>query len=239
MSTRRPAAVVAGASSGIGEAIARRLAADGFHVHVIARREDRLKALARAIDGTYTVADLAEPQDAPRVAAETARACGEVRLAVYAAGVLEVERIAGHSLDAWNRTIALNLTGALLFTQGILPQLRPGSRVVFLSSVTASKGAPGLAAYAASKSGVDRLAEAFAAEHEADGIGVHVLALGPVATPMLDRPGTSPFQLDSEQVADVVGYLAQLPPDVVMRDLQIRAVTKGPFARRRPGARDE
>ncbi len=68
---------------------------------------------------------------------------------------------------------------------------------------------------------------------EPRGVGVHTVSPGPVATPMLDIPETSPFQLDAEQVADVIGYLLDLPPDVVVREIDLRAVTKGPFARRR------
>jgi NAD(P)-dependent dehydrogenase (short-subunit alcohol dehydrogenase family) len=228
--TRPPLAAIAGASSGIGAAAARRLARDGFHVHVAARREPSLRALAEEIGGSCTVADLATPDGACRLAADVAALGLELTLAVYAAGVLEPAPVVGHPLDAWERTIAVNLTGGFLFARELLPQLRPGGRIVFTSSVTARKGARGLAAYAASKSGLDRLAEAIQAEHERDGIGVHVLALGPVATPMLDRPGASPFQLDPDEVADVIGYLATLPPGVVMRDVQLRAATSGPFA---------
>ena len=228
-----PLAAIVGASSGIGAATARRLAADGWRVHVTARREQPLRELAQETGATFTVADMSQEDDARRVAADLAALGGELRLAVYAAGVLEPAELAGHPLDAWERTIAVNLTGGFLFARELLPLLSAGSRVVFTSSVSARKGARGLAAYAASKSGLDRLAESLQAEHERDGIGVHVLALGPVATPMLDRPGVSPFQLDADEVADVIAYLTTLPPGVVMRDLQIRATTSGPFAQRR------
>jgi NAD(P)-dependent dehydrogenase (short-subunit alcohol dehydrogenase family) len=236
VSAAPPLAVIVGASSGIGAAAARRLAADGYRVHVVARRELPLRELAEATSATFTVADISRADDAQRVAEDVAALGGPVKLAIYAAGVLEPAELASHPLDVWERTLAVNLTGGFNFSRELLPHLDAGSRIVFLSSVTARKGARGLAAYSASKSGLDRLAEALQAEHERDGIGVHVLALGPVATPMLDRPGTSPFQLDPDDVADVIAYLAALPPDVVIRDLQIRAVTSGPFARRRDGA---
>jgi NAD(P)-dependent dehydrogenase (short-subunit alcohol dehydrogenase family) len=233
MSTPRPIALVAGASSGIGAATATRLAADGFAVHLVARSEDRLRDLAARLHGTYAIGDFADADDVQRVMADVAARFREIRLAVYAAGVLEVAEIADHPLDAWERTLAVNLTGGFLFARGLVGLLPPGSRLVFLSSLSAAKGAPGLVAYSAAKSGLERVAEAFAAEHERDGIGVHIVAPGPVATPMIDRPGASPYQLDPEQVADVIAYLAGLPPDVVMRDVTVRAVTSGPFVRRR------
>lgn len=228
-----PLAVIVGASSGIGAATARRLAGDGWRVHLVARREAPLRELAAATAATFTVADVSLADDAQRIGDAVAALGGEVRLAIYAAGVLEPSPLLTHPLAVWERTLAVNLTGGFHFAQVLLPHLGAGSRVVFLSSVSGRRGARGLAAYAASKSGLDRLAEALQAEHERDGIGVHVLQLGPVATPMLDRPGVSPFQLEPEQVADVIAYLATLPPGLVMRDLQIRAATSGPFARRR------
>ena len=68
---------------------------------------------------------------------------------------------------------------------------------------------------------------------EPKGVGVHIVSPGPVATPMLDIPETSPFQLDPEQVAATIGHLVHLPPDVVLRDVDLRAVVRGPFTRRR------
>jgi NAD(P)-dependent dehydrogenase (short-subunit alcohol dehydrogenase family) len=225
-------AVIVGGSSGIGAATARALAAEGFAVHLIARREEPLRELAAEIGGTYTAADMTDPAEAERTLAALTAPVG---IAVYGAGALAVSTVAEHPLDLWERAIAVNLTGAFLFARGIVDKLEPGSRVFFLSSVAAGKGQPRQGAYAASKSGLSRFAESFAAEMEPQGVGVHIVSPGPVATPMLDVPETSPFQLDPEQVADVIAYLAALPPDVVLRDVEMRAVVKGPFARRRHG----
>jgi NAD(P)-dependent dehydrogenase (short-subunit alcohol dehydrogenase family) len=223
-------AVIVGGSSGIGAATARRLAGEGFAVHLIARREEALRELAAEIGGTYTVADMTAAETAEQALAALEAPVG---LAIYAAGTLAVSTVADHPIELWERAIAVNLTGAFLFARGIVEKLAPGSRVFFLSSVAANKGQPRQAAYAASKSGLSRFAESFAAEMEPRGVGVHVVSPGPVATPMLDIPETSPFQLDAEQVADVIAYLAALPADVVLRDVDLRAAVRGPFARRR------
>jgi NAD(P)-dependent dehydrogenase (short-subunit alcohol dehydrogenase family) len=223
-------AVVAGASAGIGAAGARALAAAGYEVHLIARREPELRDLAAAIGGTYTVADLSVAADVERAIAALPEAVG---VAVYAAGSLQVSTVAEHPIELWEQMIAVNLTGAFLFARGIIPKLTAGSRLIFVSSQTGGKGLPGQSAYAASKAGVDRLAESLQRELEPAGIYVHELVPGPAATPMLDLPGTSPFQLDAEQVADVLMFLAQLPPDVFIRRIQVRAPLAGPYARPR------
>lgn len=224
-------AVIVGGSSGIGAATARVLAADGFAVHLIARREEPLRALAEEIGGTYTVADMTDAAESERVLGSLEAPLG---VAIYAAGVLgEIAPVADLPVAAWERALAVNLTGAFLFARGVAPKLEPGSRVFFLSSVAANKGQPRQAAYAASKAGLSRFAESFAAEMEPKGVGVHIVSPGPVATPMLDIPETSPFQLDPEQVAATIGYLVNLPADVIMRDVDLRAAVRGPFARRR------
>jgi len=222
-------ALISGASSGIGEATARRLAADGYAVHLLARREPELRALSEELGGTFTVVDFADP---PAVEAALATIDEEIGVAVYAAGTLTVSTVAGHPLDLWDQTIAVNLTGAFLFSRGIIDRLRPGSRIFFVSSYAAGKGQVTQSAYAASKSGLERFAESLAAELEPEGIGVGTIAPGPVATPMLDIENASPFQLDAAQVADTIAFCAALPPSVVLRPLGIRAAIKGPFANR-------
>jgi NAD(P)-dependent dehydrogenase (short-subunit alcohol dehydrogenase family) len=224
-------AVIVGGSSGIGAATARLLAGEGFAVHLIARREEPLRELAAEIGGTYTVADMTDAGESERVLGELDAPLG---VAIYAAGILgEIAPVADLAVASWEGALAVNLTGAFLFARGVAPKLEPGSRVFFLSSVAANKGQPRQAAYAASKAGLSRFAESFAAEMEPKGVGVHIVSPGPVATPMLDIPETSPFQLDPEQVAATIGYLVHLPTDVVLRDVDLRAVVRGPFTRRR------
>jgi NAD(P)-dependent dehydrogenase (short-subunit alcohol dehydrogenase family) len=224
-------AVIVGGSSGIGAATARLLAGEGFAVHLIARSEEPLRELAAEIGGTYTVADMTDAAESEQVLGGLDAPLG---VAIYAAGVLgEIALVADLAVASWERALAVNLTGAFLFARGVAPKLEPGSRVFFLSSVAANKGQPRQAAYAASKAGLSRFAESFAAEMEPKGVGVHIVSPGPVATPMLDIPETSPFQLDPEQVAATIGHLVHLPPDVVLRDVDLRAVVRGPFTRRR------
>jgi NAD(P)-dependent dehydrogenase (short-subunit alcohol dehydrogenase family) len=223
-------ALIAGASSGIGAATARVLADGGYAVHLMARREEELRELAEEIGGTYTVVDFADV-----IATEAAFAAiqGPIGIALYAAGTLAISPIAGHPIELWERTLAVNLTGAFLFARGVVEHLRAGSRIFFISSYAAGKGQPRQSAYAASKSGLERFAESLGSELEPEGVSVNVIAPGPVATPMLDIPDTSPFQLDADAVAELIASIAALPPDVIVRPIGVRAPIKGPFARKR------
>lgn len=223
-------AVVVGASSGIGAAAARMLAREGYDLHLMARRERELREIAGELDADYAVVDFA---DAGAADAALNRIPAPIDVALYAAGTMTVSPVSGHPFDLWDRTLAVNLTGAFRFARGTIDKMQAGSRIFFISSVAAAKAQVLQSAYAASKAGLERFAESLSSELEPRGVGVHVVAPGPVATPMLDIPGTSPYQLDAEQVVEVMRYLIGLPPDVVMRHILVRPVISGPFARRR------
>jgi NAD(P)-dependent dehydrogenase (short-subunit alcohol dehydrogenase family) len=225
---------VVGASSGIGECTARRLAAEGYRVHCVARDEGRLAALASGIGGTFQVADVERAEDVAALAAVLGERGGPLAGLVYTAGVYERARVQGHPLGMWDRTMAVNLRGAMAVTSAVLPLTGPGSHLVYLSSAAARQSAPGLAAYAASKAGLEAFAQTLADEVEPRGVHVHVVAPAATATPM-QRSGVSVFQLEPERVAAAVCWLMALPDDVVLRHLSLRAPGSGPFAvRRRP-----
>jgi NAD(P)-dependent dehydrogenase (short-subunit alcohol dehydrogenase family) len=233
VSARPRTAVVVGASTGIGAETARALAARGFHVHVLGRRAELLERLAEEIGGSAAVLDVTSADDVERVLTRCADEHDGVDIAVYVAGLLEVAPVKGHPLELWDQTIAVNLTGAFLTARALFTRLVPGGRIVFVSSVAGREGAPLMSAYSASKGGLERFAEALAGELARRGVAVHVVAPGQVATPMIERPGASPFQLEPGQVADVIAWLADLPPEVVVRDIEINPVSTGPFAMRR------
>jgi NAD(P)-dependent dehydrogenase (short-subunit alcohol dehydrogenase family) len=233
MSQESRHAIVVGASTGIGAATARALAARGFHVFVLGRRRELLEELAAEIGGSAAVLDVTSAGDVDAVLTRCAAAADGIDVAVYVAGMLEIAPIKDHPLELWERTLAVNLTGAFLTTRALFTHMRPGGHLVFVSSVAGREGAPLMSAYSASKGGLERFAEAAAGELGRRGVGVHVVAPGQVATPMLDREGTSPYQLEPERVGELIAWLGELPPDVVLKDLVIEATSTGPFAIRR------
>ncbi|GLZ06184.1 beta-ketoacyl-ACP reductase [Actinomadura sp. NBRC 104412] len=225
-------AIVVGASSGIG-AETGRILAERYEVLLVARRADRLRALADEIGGSFLAADVTVAEDVRRLGEHVRERGLRPALVVYSAGVMKPSPVHRTEVEDWDRILSVNLRGAFLTARALVPALEPGARIVFVSSVAADKGQPGLSSYAASKAGLERFAESLAAELEPKGVAVHVVAPGPTATPLLDLPDTSPFQLEARRVAEVVDWLSRLPTDVVIKKITLRAPIKGPFARRR------
>jgi NAD(P)-dependent dehydrogenase (short-subunit alcohol dehydrogenase family) len=109
------------------------------------------------------------------------------------------------------------------------------SRIVLISSMSATQPMRGLTAYSAAKAGMNALATALAAEVERDGINVNLVSPGPVATPMMDESVNRFTVLRPDDVAAVVGWLTELPPRIVIPDIFLRAPFSGPFAERGGG----
>ncbi|WP_072801683.1 SDR family oxidoreductase [Rhodococcoides yunnanense] len=222
-------AVVVGASSGIGAEISRSLA-EHYSVILVARREEELEKIADDVGGTYLAVDITSA-DGVRGLAETLRERGlSPELVVYSAGVLRADPVTDMAIEDWDDILSVNLRGAFLVARELVPLMTAGGRLVLLSSVAAMKGRRALAAYAASKAGLERFAESLATELEPQGIAVNVVAPGPTRTAMIDRPDAPSVQLDPRRVADVVSWLSRLPLDVVIRKIEVQAPVSGPFA---------
>jgi NAD(P)-dependent dehydrogenase (short-subunit alcohol dehydrogenase family) len=227
-----PFAIVVGASSGIGSATARALASRGRSVHLLARRADQLRALADELGGSWAVADVTSPADLTAALSAAVAEHGPPSFAVYSSGVLGRGALVEQSLDEWRAVLDVNLVGAVVFAKALVPRLEAGSRLVFVSSVSARRGLANLTAYSASKAGLSCFAQALQQEVEPLGIGVCVVEPGPTATDIL-TPGLHPYQLEPEHVGELVAGLADVPCDVVLGAIEVRPVTEGPFARPR------
>jgi NAD(P)-dependent dehydrogenase (short-subunit alcohol dehydrogenase family) len=219
-------AIVTGGSSGIGLGVARQLVARGYDVVLTARTADRLQAAAEEIGARWVPADCA---DEVAVAAVVA-AAGRVDLLVHAAGVMAGTFVRKESLATFESVLRTNLTSAFVVTAAALPAMPAGGRIVFLSSSSAHAPQPGRSAYSASKAGLNAFAAALAKEVERDGIAVHVVTTGPVATPMLDDVHFPMRTLGVEEVAGTIAWLDQLPPNVVLPEVALSSVDQGPFA---------
>lgn len=219
-------AVVTGGSSGIGREVGRQLVAAGYDVVLTARRPDPLREAADALGARWVAADSAVPEQVDAVVAES----GPVDLVVHAAGVMDGTFVRKESLEAFEAILRTNLTSAFVVAHGALPVMRPGGRFVFLSSSSSHAPQPGRSAYSASKAGLNAFAGALAKEVERDGIAVHVVTTGPVATPMLDDVRFPMRTLGAEEVAATVVWLDTLPPNVVLPEVELSSVDAGPFA---------
>jgi NAD(P)-dependent dehydrogenase (short-subunit alcohol dehydrogenase family) len=220
-------AVVTGGSGGIGRACAAALVGRGYDVVLAARRADRLAETAHQLGARFVVADCTRTDDVERVMAEA----GQPSVVVHAAGVLDGTFVSDQPVEMFDRVMEANLHSAYIVTRAALARMTAGSRLIYISSTAGLKGMKGLTAYSASKAGLGALAQSVAAEVERDGIGVHLITPAPVRTEMIDpESGLEMWLLEPEDVASAVSWLDSLHPRVVVREIVMRSVVKGPFA---------
>lgn len=215
-------AVVTGAASGIGAATAERLAREGAAVvlaDISAEGEKLGQSIAEAgWRARFVQADVADEQDWARVVA-AAHAYGPVDVLVSNAFAVNVAAAHETSRASWDRQLAVNLTGAFLGVDAVLPDLRQrGGSVVFVSSVHARFGIPGHPAYAAAKGALLALCGQLAVEY-APRVRVNAVLPGPVMTGAWDRVAEGDRQLtvaatpagrfgSSAEVAAAIAFLA-------------------------------
>ncbi len=219
-------AIVTGGSSGIGLAVGRLLAERGYDVVLTARRADRLEAAASEVGARWAAGDSADPDAFAAVVA----AAGRVDLLVHAAGVMGGTFVRKESLATFESVLRTNLTSAFVVAHAALLAMPEGGRIIFLSSSSAHAPQPGKSAYSASKAGLNAFAGSLAEEVERDGIAVHVVTTGPVATPMLDDVHFPMRTLGVDDVVRTIVWLDTLPGNVVLPEVQLSSVDRGPFA---------
>lgn len=219
-------ALVTGASQGIGEAIARRLAAQGARVVLAARNEAKLEALAAAIAGEGGEAlafrlDLADSVGLSDRLKELPEAWSEIGILVNNAGITDDGLMARMSLESWQRVIDTNLTGAFLVTRDLTRGMmrRRWGRVVTVSSVVGLMGNAGQVNYAAAKAGLIGFTKSVARELASRNVTANVVAPGFVETAMTDvLPDEARKRMfadiplgrfgAAEEIAAAVAYLA-------------------------------
>lgn len=176
-------AIVTGASSGLGAAVARGLAGLGARVAVVARRPERLACLATGIGGCAVVADLSDPGQLRTVVPAVVRELGTPEILINAAGNrFGTAAAESESLDDIQRTLSLNLVAPMLLAQAVFPHMRDIGRgsVVHISSISGRVGIPGIpqASYAASKAGLSGLTTELAVQWARHSIRVNTVAPG-------------------------------------------------------------
>jgi 3-oxoacyl-[acyl-carrier protein] reductase len=186
-------ALVTGASQGIGEAIARRLAAAGAKVVAAARSEERLAALAGEIAAAggraHALAlDVSRPETVGERLKTLPADFAEIDVLVNNAGITADNLLARMSLDDWERVLRTNLTGAFALTRELVRGMmrRRWGRVISISSVVGLMGNAGQANYAASKAGLIGFSKSLARELGSRNITANVVAPGYIATAMTE-----------------------------------------------------
>ena len=215
-------AVVTGASQGIGAATAAAIAAAGAHVVLAARNREALEDVAgriRQAGGAATAVptDVSQATDVERLFAAAQGAAGTPTALVCAAAVLTSALFAETTVEMWQQTLGVNLTGSFLCCRAAFTAMRSAGEgrivnIASLSGVYATEKFPGLAAYNVSKYGVIGLTEAIAVEGREHGISAICVSPGAVDTQMLRqanpelRPGLTPAD-----VAELIVALLDSP----------------------------
>lgn len=234
--TDRPVAVVTGASSGIGEATARTLAAAGYDVVCAARREDRLEQVAAEIGGRAQVCDIT---DQASVDALATAAGPKVEILVNnAGGALGLEPVAEADLEAWQTMFDINVTGAARVTKALVPALLAADdgrgQVVFVTSVAADGGYEGGAGYCGVKAAERSMAQSMRLENYDKPLRVVEVVPGMVKTDFsLVRFSGDQDKADkvydgvegvltAEDIASAIGYIASTPAHVNVDRMVLR-----------------
>jgi NADP-dependent 3-hydroxy acid dehydrogenase YdfG len=243
---RGTVALVTGASSGIGQATARALATQGATVALVARRKDRLEALAADIaEGGGTAqafpADITAYREGISVIERVLERSGRLDTLVNAAGIMLVGPFPEAPTGEWQRNVDLNVSALLNLTHAALPHLvsaaaggrRGVADLVNIDSVAGRQAIGGAAVYSATKFAVRAFSEALRQELATQHVRVSTVGPGAVATELTDhiRDGVrqhneawyaSMETLRPEDIADTVGYIVTRPRHVAVNEILVR-----------------
>lgn len=234
-------ALITGASSGIGEATALALAAEGAAVALSARREDRLQDLVKRITDNggkaYPIAaDVSEEVQANEIVQKAQKELGRVDILVNNAGLMLLGMIEGANTEDWRRMINTNVLGLMYATHAALPIMKQqgGGHIVNISSVAGRVARAGSGVYNASKYGVVAFSEALRQEVLKYKIRVTIIEPGAVATELTqhitDESAKKTTQdwiktmtpLESEDIAAAIVYAVTQPQRVDVNEILIR-----------------
>jgi NADP-dependent 3-hydroxy acid dehydrogenase YdfG len=236
--SKRGVAVVTGASSGIGEATARQLAAEGFEVICAARRADRIQALAAEIGGRAVVCDITVQAEVDALAAA---AGSEVAVLVNnAGGAIGQEPVAAADVEAWERMYAINVLGTERVTRALLPAIVAAhGAIVFVTSTAAEAAYEGGAGYCGVKAAERMLVGSLRLEFYDKPVRVTEISPGMVHTEEFSLTRFSgdqakadavyagvPNPLLAADVAEAICWMATRPAHVNIDRLVIRPVAQ-------------
>jgi NADP-dependent 3-hydroxy acid dehydrogenase YdfG len=231
--------IITGASSGIGEAVALRLAQEGAAVVLGARRADKLDSLVARIEGdggkvAAQACDVTKRADLESLAALAIERFGRIDGIVNNAGVMPISRLDMFDVDGWDRTIDTNIKGVLYAIAAVLPQMKKqkSGHIISIASVAGHKINGGSAVYAASKFSVRVISEALRQEVTADGIRVTIVSPGATQSELFEKihdpasqkrlEGASEIALPADSVARAILYAMNEPDAVDINEIVIR-----------------
>lgn len=241
MASAHRVALITGASSGIGAAVARDLGARGYHLALAARRKDALESVASAIrtsggGAIPLVCDVTKSEQIASCVAHTMQEFGRIDVLVNNAGIMHNGLIAGADVGEWREMIDVNLLGLMLVTHAVLPHMKVagGGHIVNISSVAGRIITVNNGVYNVTKWGVNVFSEALRKEIYSDKIKVTVIGPGVVETDLKEKianpEARATFKafaaqlepLTVEDVAGAVAYALEAPPHVAINEVLLR-----------------
>jgi NADP-dependent 3-hydroxy acid dehydrogenase YdfG len=238
------AALVTGASSGIGRATARELTARGARVALVARRGDRLRELAAELDGSVAIeADVTDRAAAEGAVEEAASSLGRLDVVVNNAGVMLLGPIEDASVEDWDTMVSVNLSGLLYVAKASLPHLlraaeadpRRVADLVNVSSVAGRTVRLGSGVYNATKHAVGAFSESMRMEFTERKLRVSLIEPGAVDTELVSHnreavreaqhqrfEGQGKERLADTDIADAIAYVVTRPRHVAINEVLIR-----------------
>ena len=230
--------IITGASSGIGEATARMLAAEGATVVLAARRTDRLDSLKQEIEeaggrALVVETDVTERAQCEALVAETLDAFGRLDVLINNAGVMPLSFVKNVRVDEWEQMVNVNINGVLYCTAAALPHFveQEGGHIVNVSSVAGRRVFMGGAVYCATKHAVTAFSEGLRMElGPTYGIRVTCIEPGAVATELGQAIADEEYQakstfnvtpLESEDIAEAIRYALTAPPRATVHEILV------------------
>lgn len=199
--------IVTGGASGMGAASARLFAKQGAKVVIVDRQEALAQQVAAEIQGLALSGDISDSSFCNRSVTQTLDTFGRLDVLVNAAGIIVRAKGEDTSDDAWNRIMAVNVSGTFFMCRAAIKAMKPKGKgaIVNFGSIWGDLGAAGVAAYCASKGAVHNLTRALALDHAKDGIRINAVCPGEVNTPMLQSERTEPVTPELlQRLADTV-----------------------------------
>lgn len=234
-------ALVTGASSGIGEAVALALGEAGVSVAISARRADRLQALAQKIEGYGAKAlvlpgDVAELEVAERAVEETVKHFGRLDILVNSAGIIQAGGVVDANIEQWRRVMEVNFYSALYTCKAAVAPLRAagGGDIINISSTSGRRSAALFGAYAPSKWALNVMSEQLRQEVGGDGIRVCIVEPGATTTEVAENVSDPKFRefmrhhvskegaMAASDIADAVIFTLALPRRANVSEILIR-----------------